>query len=122
EDGRVFPEEGTAKDVVRILQTHLHESGTRLHLNAPVEGIESAGGRASAIIVAGERIRGDSVILCVGGASYPKSGTTGDGYAWAQSLGHTIVPVVAALAPIETLVDGPRIKPGVSLRSIVLKA
>ncbi len=122
EDGRIFPEEGTAKDVVRILQTYLQESGARLHMNAPVEGIESAAGQVSAIIVGGERIRGDSVILSVGGASYPKSGTTGDGYVWAKQLGHTIVPVVAALAPIETLVDGPRIKPGVSLRNVILRA
>jgi hypothetical protein len=62
------------------------------------------------------------VILAVGGSSYPKSGTTGDGYPWATSLGHTVVKVRAALAPIALTETKWRQYSGVALRDCTLKA
>jgi hypothetical protein len=50
----------------------------------------------------GREILGDAVILTTGGASYPATGSTGDGYALAEAAGHTIVPVRQALVPLET--------------------
>lgn len=122
EDGRIFPVDQTAKDVVAILESYLREVGVHIKLNSPVEEIVAPGGRIQGVRVGGELIPCDKVILCSGGSSYPKSGTTGDGYVWAKNMGHTIVPITAALAPVELLVKGERIKAGLSLRNIILKA
>jgi len=122
EDGRIFPVDQTAKDVVAILQSYLREANVHVKYDSPVEDIIAPGGRIQGVKVGGEMIPTDKVILCAGGSSYPKSGTTGDGYIWAKNLGHTIVPITAALAPVELLVKGERIKAGLSLRNIILKA
>ena len=68
-----------------------------------------------------DELMADRIIVCAGGSSYPNSGTTGDGWRWTRSLGHTIVKTRAALAPIylaEPQVDWS----GVALRNVVIKA
>lgn len=120
EDGRIFPVHQTAKDVVRILRSYLDEAGVDVRLETPVRKLlwDSSG------IMGARTETGDvlapRVILCVGGASYPNSGTTGDGWPWVRELGHTIVPVRAALAPIylQLLWEPPS---GVAFRDCVLK-
>lgn len=62
------------------------------------------------------------VVVCVGGSSYPNSGTTGDGYPWMKAAGHSLARVRAALAPIALEADGLPDKAGVALRDVVLKA
>ena len=135
DNGRVFPIDQTAKDVVHILQSRLDEVGVETRLNTPVIGIERdehgvcgvrsasplpSGGEGSG--VRGQLIETRRVVLAVGGSSYPKSGTTGDGYPWATSLGHTIVKVRAALAPIALTETKWRQYSGVALRDCILKA
>ncbi len=62
--------------------------------------------------------RADAVIIATGGASYPATGSTGDGYRLAKSVGHTIIPTRPSLVPIETAGDiAPRLQ-GVSLRNV----
>jgi predicted Rossmann fold flavoprotein len=132
DNGRVFPVDQTAKDVVHILQSRLDEVGVETRLNTPVTCIErddlgvcgvrsplSAGGEG---VGGGELIETRRVILAVGGSSYPKSGTTGDGYPWAASLGHSIIKVRAALAPIALTETKWRQYSGVALRDCTLKA
>ena len=156
-NGRVFPVEQSAKDVVQILQQRLDEVGVETLLNTPVLGIErdgqgvcgvriappstppletrsfSRGGEFRSPLSANESCRGEGVgggalietrrvVLAVGGSSYPKSGTTGDGYPWAEHLGHTIVKVRAALAPIALHETKWRQYSGVALRDCILKA
>lgn len=155
-DGRVFPVDQTAKDVVQILRNRLEEVEVNILLRSPVLEILSDGAKITGIRcgTAREKLSDDSppgiyrsasaknllrelgkvevlegekrigcprVILCSGGSSYPNSGTTGDGWNWAQSLGHSIQKVRAALAPIylrSPLSD----LAGVSLRSVKLRA
>jgi predicted flavoprotein YhiN len=63
-------------------------------------------------------IRADAVIVATGGASYPATGSTGDGYRLAESVGHAIVPIRPALVPLETAGDvAPRLQ-GLSLRNV----
>lgn len=116
EDGRVFPTHGTAKDVVAILGEYLRKAGVDVRLKTPAKGISDSG-----VLTESGEVLADAMILCVGGSSYPGSGTTGDGWPWVQQLGHTIVPVKAALAPIVTYPE-PEGWAGVALRDIVLKA
>lgn len=140
DSGRVFPVDQTAKDVVNILQSRLDEAGVETRLNTPVLGIErdeqgvcairvprsghvnDRSNPSSAQQVADRVVETRCVVLAVGGSSYPKSGTTGDGFPWAASLGHSIVKVRAALAPIALTETKWRQYSGVALRDCTLKA
>ena len=69
-----------------------------------------------------ERVyRADAVILATGGASYPATGSTGDGYRMAEAVGHMIVPIRPALVPIETAGDVAARLQGLSLRNVTLR-
>jgi predicted Rossmann fold flavoprotein len=65
-----------------------------------------------------ETFRADAVIIATGGASYPATGSTGDGYRLAESAGHTIVPVRPALVPLETAGTVAKALQGLSLRNV----
>lgn len=121
-DGRVFPKQGTAKDVVAILAAYVRDAGVKVELQTPVEGIVCNASAASGVRVGGGIREFDAVIVCVGGSSYPNSGTTGDGWIWARDCGHTIVRPMPALAPIDTDPRPPEGRAGVALRDIELKA
>lgn len=121
EDGRIFPVWQTAKHVVAILESYLAETGVETRVETPVEQILIFDGAVLGVVANGEEILCPRVILCTGGASYPKSGTTGDGWPWAREAGHTIVKTRAALSPIYMeLEEEP--KAGVALRDVLLKA
>lgn len=68
----------------------------------------------------GSTIQADEVILCTGGASYPATGSTGDGYRLAEQAGHSIVPPKASLVPIVTEEEWPSRVMGLSLRNVTL--
>lgn len=121
-DGRIFPVDRTAKDVVAILRRSLQEAGVTLRLETPVIEIYSDDKGVRAVRVPHEMIPTRHVILAVGGSSYPNSGTTGDGWKWAAELGHRIEPIRAALAPMHLLEKRWRAYSGVALRDVVLKA
>lgn len=122
DDGRIFPVDQNAKDVVRILSSYLHDAEVDIRLGTPVTEIQTDEGRVSGVSTQGGTIECRHAILCSGGSSYPKSGTTGDGYAWAKTLGHTIVPIRAALAPMDLSANRVPVTPGIALRDVMLKA
>ena len=110
-DGKIFPVNATARDVVAALASVLDESGVQVRLRTPVSRLEfdglyeGQGAGKPGLCAAGVRIPDGTlacrhVVLCVGGSSYPGTGATGDGWPWAVDAGHTIVKVRAALAPL----------------------
>jgi predicted Rossmann fold flavoprotein len=115
-NGRVFPESGRAKDVVQALIDSVKDAGGTIALGTRVKSIERDGDGVAGVIADGKFIPARLVILATGGISYPKTGTTGDGIAWARALGHTIVPLRPALAPIGTDPPLPKEWRGVALR------
>ncbi len=121
DDGRIFPVDQTAKDVVSILREYLEEVGVEVQYDSPVSDISKIGD-CFAIETPSGRLMARQVIVATGGSSYPKSGTTGDGWPWMKALGHTIMPVRAALAPIDLYLEDPGERAGVALRGIILKA
>ncbi|MEP6755184.1 MAG: aminoacetone oxidase family FAD-binding enzyme [Chthonomonadales bacterium] len=121
-DGRIFPTHGNAKDVVRILGDYLDEAGVTTCLNAPVSELFFEEDKLTGALSAGRFYRADRVIVSVGGCSYPGTGATGDGWPWAKEVGHTILKVRAALAPIFTDPVPPDGWSGVSIRDCVFKA
>ncbi|OGQ35173.1 MAG: FAD-dependent oxidoreductase, partial [Deltaproteobacteria bacterium RIFCSPLOWO2_01_FULL_42_9] len=98
---RVFPLSGSAKDVVNALEIYLNKQGVQILPNTSVKGIIAQDNRAVGVDTNKGIFYGDAVILCTGGASYPKTGSTGDGYDMAKKIGHTIIPIRAALVPLE---------------------
>jgi predicted Rossmann fold flavoprotein len=102
--GKVFPVSNKALDVLEALLRRSHRSGAILATAEPVRGLEPAKG-VFRLSTPGRVLTARSVILTTGGRSYPGSGTTGDGYAWAARVGHTIVPTRPALVPITMAAD-----------------
>lgn len=120
-DGRVFPDSGRADDVVNGLQWYLDNSGVRVEFEAAVTGMAVEGGRVQGVWSGGKLFPAHRVIVAVGGSSYVKTGTTGDGYRWMREIGHALVPLRAALAPIY-LGEGCRPEySGVAFRDCVLR-
>lgn len=98
---KIFPVSDTAVDVRDALVRRLHRSGAELSLGEAVLAIERAG-EGFIISTSLRRVHSDKLIVTVGGQSYPGCGTIGEGYAWAQQMGHTIVAPRPALVPITT--------------------
>ncbi|MHB8635561.1 MAG: BaiN/RdsA family NAD(P)/FAD-dependent oxidoreductase [Fimbriimonadaceae bacterium] len=122
-NGRIFPVRQTAKEVVAILADHLRNAGVRTRVRSPVSGLIAEDGRVVGVRCNNTELRARAVVVSSGGSSYPGTGTTGDGWPWARELGHTIVKVRAALAPIHVVTDDAwASRAGVSLRDCVLKA
>jgi predicted Rossmann fold flavoprotein len=69
----------------------------------------------------GQVHRADAVIIATGGASYPATGSTGDGYRIAGTVGHTVVPIRPALVPLETAGDTASLLQGLSLRNVAVR-
>jgi predicted Rossmann fold flavoprotein len=119
--GRVFPSSGQAQDVVDALVWWIGKQGVTLRTRSSVKRLLVEGERVIGVQVPRRIHRADAVIVATGGASYPATGSTGDGYRLAQAVGHTIVPIRPALVPLETAGDvAPRLQ-GLSLRNVTVR-
>lgn len=120
--GRVFPVSDKAADCVEAMLARLHELGVAVRTGEAVAAVLTREGRAAGVrTAAGEEIAADAVILAVGGASYPGTGSTGDGYDIARQLGHTVTRILPSLVPLETEEQWPRDVQGLSLRNVRVK-
>jgi len=118
--GRIFPASGHAGDVRDALLRYATDHGATTRYLAEVQGLVIEQGHATGVTLwNGERLTADAIILATGGASWPATGSTGDGYRMAQTVGHTIVPLRPALVPL-TVKAKSRAKAlqGVSLRNV----
>ena len=116
--GRVFPASGKAPDVHRALLQWSKKAGVRIIHSAPVDKILTHHGRITGVVSQGREIACDAVILAAGGASYPATGSTGDGYRLSESAGHTVIPVRQALVPLVTSGDEAKQMAGLNLRNV----
>ena len=102
-DGKVFPADDKAQSVLSALGGYLGRGRVRVLCGAGAAGVLLRDGRG----IEGVRLADGSVLGCrkliiaTGGMSYPRTGSTGDGYAWAESCGHTIVPLRPGLTALE---------------------
>ncbi|MBQ7129830.1 MAG: NAD(P)/FAD-dependent oxidoreductase [Oscillospiraceae bacterium] len=117
---RVFPVTDKAVSILDCLQNELRRQKVTVK-TARVQQIVTAEGRAVGVKTRNEVILSDWVILATGGASYPTTGSTGDGYGMAENLGHTIVPAVGSLVPLETAGGDAQDMQGLSLRNVGVK-
>ena len=119
---RVFPSSDKASDVTRTLEKLLKNAGVEIRLNEEVKEIVSKNGEVKGLKTDKNDYTFDSVIICTGGVSYPLTGSTGDGYKFARSVGHTIKETVPALVGIELLGSDHEELQGVSLKNVSLTA
>lgn len=116
---RVFPVSDQAAEIVEALHTEMN----RLH-------VKLIHGRAESLIIENQVCKGvicgkdsyyaDKIVLAVGGATYPATGSEGDGYAIAEQAGHTITELRPSLVPLETLERDCAEMMGISLRNVKL--
>lgn len=117
--GRVFPTSDSSKDVMHALQIFLTKNNVKVITEAPVKKILTEKGKVTGVErVNGSVMEADSVILAVGGMSYPGTGSTGDGYEMAKKLGHTITPLKPSLVPLLTKENWIKDLQGLSLKNI----
>lgn len=99
---KVFPASGNARDVRDALLGATQGAGAELVLGAPVEGLHRDAGAWVVRTASGARFSAPVVVLAAGGLSYPKTGTTGDGYPWLKDLALEVVEPVPALVPLRS--------------------
>ena len=117
---RVFPVSDKAQSILDCLQTELRRSGVTVK-TARVKSITTLDGAVSGVRTQEDFFEAKKVILATGGASYPTTGSTGDGYTMAQTLGHTIIPAEGSLVPLETAGTDCQDMQGLSLRNCAVK-
>lgn len=116
---RVFPASDKASDVTKCLERYCRSAGVLFRFGKNVSCIER-GEDSFSVEAAGEKLVADAVIVCTGGLSYPSTGSTGDGYAFARSFGLRVVAPRAALCGIEC--GGTGELQGLSLKNVTLHA
>ena len=118
---RVFPTSEKASDVTKALTGLLRKWNVRIRLNSDVRCLKTENGTITgAELTDGTFLSADAVILACGGLSYPSTGSTGDGFRFAEALGHTITPPSPVLVGLETEETWPRSLQGLSLRNVTL--
>lgn len=99
---RAFPKSEKAGDVVNVLSTYLKKGGVTVRTRAPVTSVRVADGQIDALVVGKERIAAKQYVFATGGVSHPETGSTGDGFAWLKTLGHTVHPPTPTIVPLAT--------------------
>lgn len=117
---RVFPQSDKAQSVLTSLERSMREAGVEIRGERAVH-ILTRENRVSGVQTENGSFAAKWVILATGGVSYPATGSTGDGYAMAKDLGHTVVEPVGNLVPLEIAGDDCPDMQGLSLRNVGVK-
>lgn len=118
--GRIFPASDDAQEVRHLFVRLLHEKQVDVHLSEPVFHIQTKKGCAAGVVTGKGTYEADAVILATGGKSYPRTGSTGDGYRLAGELGHTVTKIRPALIPLVCAEPYCRELQGLSLKNVTL--
>lgn len=117
--GRVFPAGESAQEVVDALIKWAQSQGVVIRCEHTVKHVAVKDQAVAGVIMDdGSMTPGGKVVLCTGGASYPATGSSGDGYRMAQELGHTVNPWRPALVPFETEGQTAQRMQGLALKNI----
>ena len=120
---RVFPVSDHSSDIILALKRAMEKGNVDVRLNAGADSLLIQDGRIAGVkLETGESISAIAVIIATGGVSYPSTGSTGDGYRFAEAAGHTIETPRASLVPIETRESWPANLMGLTLKNVRLTA
>ena len=125
--GRVFPASNQAQEIVDALVNWVRRCGATVRTHSRVERLLTESERVTGVETSAARkakisdkraYEADTVVIATGGASYPATGSSGDGYQMAREVGHTVVQIRPALVPLETAGDIASRLQGLSLRNV----
>ena len=120
--GRVFPQSDHSSDVISALSRELSRRKADVLLHTEVKELIIEEGRAAGVLLSsGKKLYADAVIVASGGISYPSTGSTGDGYRFAESCGHRVTELSPALVPMEVKEWYAKELMGLSLRNIQIR-
>lgn len=117
---RAYPESEKAMDVVDTMRRFVTDNGCKIVTDTVTELIITEG-EIIGVIGENNKYFADAVIIATGGASYPLTGSTGDGYAFAKQAGHTVTEIKPSLVPLESPDKCCKDMQGLSLRNVALK-
>lgn len=120
---RVFPQSDKASDITKALESGMKRAGVQIKLNTKVKEILTNENTVCGVVSEnGEKILCDAVVVATGGLSYPTTGSTGDGYTFANQTGHTVVEQKPGLVGILTNDKDLHNLSGLSLKNVRLYA
>jgi predicted flavoprotein YhiN len=121
--GRVFPASDDARDIVKAFEHYLADNGVQMQTGVHVTKILVEKGCVTGVQTGRKTYPAAAVVLATGGASYPNTGSTGDGYRMAAAVGHTITSLRPALVPLVVFeTERAKSMQGVSLHNVRLTA
>lgn len=119
---RVFPTSNNSGDIIKAFEKKLQREKVRIIKGVGVLEIITENKRIKGVkLITGEEILADRVIIATGGASYPGTGSTGDGFIWAEKLGHKVIPLRPSLIPLEVADEWIKEVQGLSLKNISIE-
>ncbi|AIY82865.1 flavo, family protein [Clostridium baratii str. Sullivan] len=118
--GRVFPNSDKSSDIIKGLSNVINRYNIKVMLNSKVTGIIKDENKIIGVKIDNNIIKGDHFIIATGGASYPLTGSRGEGQKFAKELGHNIIELKPSLVPIEIKESLVKELMGLSLRNIEL--
>ena len=123
---RVFPKSGKAWDIANALMEYCLDNGVEIVYNTRVTGILTMNDKVYGVTYVNKRgferkEEAENVIIATGGVSYPGTGSTGDGYIFANDLGHTIEEVRPSLTPLRTSHPQKKYLDGLLLKNVNAK-
>ncbi|MGI6192052.1 MAG: NAD(P)/FAD-dependent oxidoreductase [Christensenellales bacterium] len=120
--GRVFPVSDKSSDVIFAFARHLKACGVNTMFNTEVLSLDVKDGKITGVRTDRGPMKCDALVIATGGVSYPSTGSKGDGYEFARSVGHTVIPPQPALIPMMTKEAWPKSLAGLTLKNVRLTA
>ena len=118
---RVFPKSDKSSDVIWALNKMLKDIGVKINLNTEINKIEKNNDKISVIDKKGKKHIGDYCIVATGGMSYQSTGSTGDGYKFAESFNLDVNKTYPSLVPLNIKEEMCKNLQGLSLKNVNLK-
>ena len=115
---RIYPASGGSQKVLDALIMQCKKFNVKIMRSTPVKALKIKNSKIECVITDNDEFTADKYIIATGGKSYPKTGSTGDGYIFAQQAGHTITNLYPALVPIRTRETWVKLASGCNLKNV----
>ena len=100
-NNRAFPKSEKALDVVLALDAYMAEGKVRVKTRTKTDEILCEDGKITSVVASGKTYTADSYLIATGGLSHPETGSTGDGFEWLQTLGHSVKSPTPTIVPLK---------------------
>lgn len=117
---RIFPASGGSQRVLDALIMQCKKFNVKIMRSTPVKAVKVKNSHIERVITDSDEFTADKYILTTGGKSYPKTGSTGDGYIFARQAGHTVTDLYPAIVPVRTRETWVKLASGCNLRNVRL--